>query len=52
MLRSPTLYPPEKTMESSKQANNAKKTESVSDRTDCSNLEVSDTSVTQKILKN
>jgi hypothetical protein len=46
------LYPPEKTIESSKHANNAKKTESVSDRTVCSNLEVSDTSVTQKILKN
>jgi hypothetical protein len=42
----------EKSIESSKHANNAKKTESVSDRTVCSNLEVLDTSVTQKILKN
>jgi hypothetical protein len=41
-----------KSIESSKQANNAKKTEYVSDRTVCSNLEVSDTSVTQKFLKN
>jgi succinate dehydrogenase/fumarate reductase flavoprotein subunit len=42
----------EKSIESSKHANNAKKTESVSDRTVCSNLKISDTSVTQKILKN
>ena len=46
------LYPPEKSIESSKQANNAKKTESISDRTVCSNLEVSNNYVTQKILKN
>ena len=41
-----------KTIESSKQANNAKKTESVKNRTVCSNLKTFDTSVTPKILKN
>jgi hypothetical protein len=46
------LIHPEKTIESSKQANNAKKTEYVSNRIVCSNLEVSDTYVTQKNLKN
>jgi hypothetical protein len=47
-----SLYPPKKSIEPSKQANNAKKTESVSDRTVCSNLEVSNTSITQKFMKN
>src|SRR3989337_3172370 len=41
-----------KTIESSKQAHNAKKTESVRNRTICSNLKTSTTSVTQKNLKN
>ena len=41
-----------KTIESSKQAHNAKKTESVKNRTVCSNLDISNTSVTPKILKN
>ena len=41
-----------KTIESSKQAHNAKKTESVKNRTVCSNLKTSNTSVTPKILKN
>ena len=40
------------TIESSKQAHNAKKTESVKNRTVCSNLDVSNTLVTPKILKN
>ena len=41
-----------KTIESSKQAHNTKKTESVKKRTVCSNLDISNTSVTPKILKN
>ena len=41
-----------KTMESPKQAHNAKKTESVKNRTVCSNLKTSYTYVTAKILKN
>ena len=41
-----------KTIESSKQAHNAKKTESVKNRTICSNLDISNTSETPKILKN
>ncbi len=41
-----------KTIETSKQAHNAKKTESVKNRTVCSNLTTSNTSVTPKILKN
>ena len=41
-----------KTIESSKQAHNAKKTEYVKSRTVCSNLDISNTSVTPKILKN
>ena len=41
-----------KTIESSKQAHNAKKTESVKNITVCSNLKTSNTSVTLKILKN
>src|SRR3990170_306440 len=41
-----------KTIESSKQAHNAKKTESVKNRTVYSNLNISNTSVTPKILKN
>ena len=41
-----------KTIESSKQAHNAKKTESVKNGTVYSNLETSNTSVTTKILKN
>src|SRR3990170_6500127 len=40
-----------KTIESSKQAHNAKKTESVKIRTVCSNLNISNTYVTPKILK-
>ena len=40
-----------KTIESSKQAHNTKKTESVKNRTMCSNLDISNTSVTQKIWK-
>ena len=40
-----------KTIELSKQAQNAKKTESVKNRTVCSNLDISNTSVTPKILK-
>ena len=41
-----------KTIESSKQAHNAKKTESVKNRTVCSNMDISNTSVAPKILKN
>ena len=41
-----------KTIEPSKQAHNAKKTESVKNRTVCSNLTIWNTSETQKILKN
>ena len=41
-----------KTIESLKQAHNAKKTKSVKNRTVCSNLETSYTYVTPKILKN
>ena len=41
-----------KTIESSKQAHNAKKTESVKNRTVYSNLDISNTSVTPKTLKN
>ena len=41
-----------KTIESLKQAHNAKKTESVKNRTVCSNLKTLNTSVTPKILKN
>ena len=41
-----------KTIESSKQAHNAKKTESVKNRTVCNNLTTLKTSVTPKILKN
>ena len=41
-----------KTIESSKQAHNAKKTESVKNKTVCSNMNISNTSVTPKILKN
>ena len=41
-----------KTIESSKQAHNAKKTESVKNRTVCSNLDISNTFVTPNILKN
>ena len=40
-----------KIIESSKQAHNTKKTESVKNRTVCSNLDISNTSVTQTILK-
>ena len=40
-----------KTIESSKQAHNAKKTQPVKNRTVCRNLEISNTSVTQKIMK-
>ena len=40
-----------KTIESSKQAHNAKKTESVKNRTVCSNLNISYTSITPKFLK-
>ena len=40
-----------KTIESSKQAHNAKKTESVKNRTVCSNLDISNTFETSKILK-
>ena len=40
------------TIESSKQAHNAKKTEYVKNRTVCSNLDILNTSVTPKILKN
>ena len=40
-----------KTIESSKQTHNAKKTESAKNRTVCSNLEISRTSETPKILK-
>ena len=40
-----------KTIESSKQAHNAKKTEYVKNRTVCSNLKISNTSITQKIMK-
>ena len=43
---------PKKTIESSKQAHNAKKTESVKNTTDCSNLDILNTSETPKILKN
>ena len=42
----------QKTIESSKQAHNAKKTESIKNRTVCSNLTTSNTSVTPKNLKN
>ena len=41
-----------KTIESSNQAHNTRKTESVKNRTVCSNLATSNTSVTPKILKN
>ena len=41
-----------KTIESSKQTHNAKKTESVKNRIVYSNLEISNTYVTPKILKN
>ena len=41
-----------KTIEPSKQAHNAKKTESVKNRTICSNLGISNTSETPKNLKN
>ena len=41
-----------KTIESSKQAHNAKKTESVKNRIVCSNLNISNTSGTPKILRN
>ena len=41
-----------KTIESSKQAHNAKKTESIKNRIVCSNLGVLNTSVTPKTLKN
>src|SRR6266536_2768320 len=41
-----------KTIESSKQAHNAKKTESVKNRTVCSNLNISNTFVNLKILNN
>ena len=44
-------YPPIDTIESSQKAHNAKKIESGKNRTICSNLETSYTSVTQKILK-
>ena len=40
-----------KTIESSKQAHNAKKTESVKNRTVCSNLKILNTSLPQKIMK-
>ena len=40
----------QKTKESSKQAHNAKKTESVKNRTVCSNLDILNTSVTPQIL--
>ena len=40
-----------KTIKSSKQAHNAKKTESVKNRTVCNNLDTSNTYVTPKILK-
>ena len=40
-----------KTIESSKEAHNAKKIESVKNRTVCSNLNISNTSVAPKILK-
>ena len=51
----PTFYgkkSSKKTIESSKQAHNAKKTESVKNRTTCSNMDILNTSVTPKILKN
>ena len=41
-----------KTIEPSKQAHNAKKTESVKNRIVCSNLDISNTPVTPKTLKN
>ena len=41
-----------KTIESSKQAHNTKKTESAKNRTVCSNLNISKTFVTPKIRKN
>ena len=41
-----------KTIESSKQAHNAKKTEYVKNRTICSNMDISNTYETPKILKN
>ena len=40
-----------KTIEPSKQAHNTKKTESVKNRTVCSNLDISNTFVTPAILK-
>ena len=40
-----------KTIESSKQAHNAKKTESVKNRTVCSNLDISNTSITPTNLE-
>ena len=40
-----------KTIESSKQAHNTKKTESVKNRTVCSNLDISNPALTPKILK-
>jgi hypothetical protein len=39
------------TIESSKQAHNAKKIESIKNRTVCSNLDISNTSLTPKIPK-
>ena len=46
------LYPPIQTIDSSKQAHNATKTESIKNRTVCSNLKTSNTFVTPKILNN
>ena len=45
-------YSSNKTIESSKQAHNTKKIESIKKQTICSNLETSNTYVTPKILKN
>ena len=44
-------YPLILAIDASKQAHNAKKTESVKNRTVCSNLKISNTSVTPKIIK-
>ena len=44
-------YPPILLIDSSKQANNTMKTESVKNRTVCSNLDQTHTSGTHKIIK-
>ena len=46
-----SLYPPIQTIDSPKEVHNAKKTESVKNRTVCSNLICSNTSGTPKFLK-